>query len=254
MSLLRTVLKIAAPLPDICGFGRYLFIGPHPDDIEIGAGATAAKLAAMGKKVCFLICLDGRYGSDTVPPQELIGIRKKEALASARALGVEDVRFLGLSDGGFYAQEELRDGIAQVIGDFKPQMIFAPDPCVETECHADHLNVGNAARNLAYFAPYAGIMSQYGAKNAPVEALGYYMTSSPNSYVKTSKKLLEKQLSAIFDCHESQFGGGINGAPSVALYLKLRAYALGIRSLKGVAEGFRVLGVTQMHCFPEAGE
>ena len=31
------------------------------DDIEIGAGATAAKLAAMGKKVTFLICTDGRY-------------------------------------------------------------------------------------------------------------------------------------------------------------------------------------------------
>ena len=30
---------------------RILAIGAHPDDIEIGAGATAAKLAAMGKKV-----------------------------------------------------------------------------------------------------------------------------------------------------------------------------------------------------------
>ena len=63
MSILKLVLKAAAPLPDIEKFDRYLFIGPHPDDIEIGAGATAAKLAARGKSVCFLICLDGRYGS-----------------------------------------------------------------------------------------------------------------------------------------------------------------------------------------------
>lgn len=253
MSLIRTILRFAAPLPDICGFDRYLFIGPHPDDIEIGAGATAAKLAAMGKSVCFLICLDGRYGSDTVAPEELIGIRKKEALASAKALGVEDVRFLGLSDGGFYGADELRDGIARVIGEFKPQVIFSPDPCVTSECHTDHLNVGNAVRRLAYFAPYGGIMARYGVGSAPVEALAYYMTAKPNSYVKTSKALLEKQLSAIFDCHESQFGGGINGAASIVLYLKLRAYDFGIRSFKGIAEGFRVLGVTQMHCFPEAG-
>ena len=51
MSILKLVLKAAAPLPDIEKSERYLFIGPHPDDIEIGAGATAAKLAAMGLKV-----------------------------------------------------------------------------------------------------------------------------------------------------------------------------------------------------------
>ena len=102
MSILKLVLKAAAPLPDIEKSERYLFIGPHPDDIEIGAGATAAKLAAMGKSVCFLICLDGRYGSETIPPDELVGIRKKEACASAKMLGVSDVRFLELSDGGFY--------------------------------------------------------------------------------------------------------------------------------------------------------
>ena len=116
MSILKLVLKAAAPLPDIEKFERYLFIGPHPDDIEIGAGATAAKLAAMGKSVCFLICLDGRYGSETVPPEELVGIRKKEALASAKMLGVSDVRFLELSDGGFYEPDELLHGIAQSAG------------------------------------------------------------------------------------------------------------------------------------------
>ena len=55
-------VKIAAPVPKIEQFEKYLFIGPHPDDIEIGAGATAAKLAAAGKKIAFLILCDGRYG------------------------------------------------------------------------------------------------------------------------------------------------------------------------------------------------
>lgn len=253
MSLTRAVLKFAAPLPDVLSFERYLFIGPHPDDIEIGAGATAARLAAMGKKVCFLVCLDGRYGSDTVPPQELIGIRKSEALASAKALGINDVRFLGLSDGGFYSPEELRDGMAAVIGDFKPDMIFAPDPDVPSECHTDHLNVGQTAKRLACFAPYAGIMDSFGAEAAPVQALGFYMTAKPTRFVKISRELLSRQRSAVFGCHLSQFGGGMNGADSIALYLRLRAVDLGIRSLKGLAEGFRVLGVTHMHCLPEAG-
>ena len=50
MSVLKTILKLAAPLPDITKYERYLFLGPHPDDIEIGAGATAAKLAATGNR------------------------------------------------------------------------------------------------------------------------------------------------------------------------------------------------------------
>ena len=37
MSLTRTILRFAAPVPAIDRFDRYLFIGPHADDIEIGA-------------------------------------------------------------------------------------------------------------------------------------------------------------------------------------------------------------------------
>lgn len=251
MSILKLVLKAAAPLPDIEKFERYLFIGPHPDDIEIGAGATAAKLAAMGKSVCFLICLDGRYGSETVPPEELVGIRKKEALASAKMLGVSDVRFLELSDGGFYEPDELVHGIAQIVGDFKPDVIFAPDPCVTSECHADHLNVGNAARRIAYFAPYAGIMHEYGAEAAPVAALAYYMTAKANRFVKTSG-YLTKQLDAIFTCHQSQFPG--DSGDTIKLYLKLRSATFGLRRLSPSAEGFRVLTQTHMHCLPEMGD
>lgn len=255
MSLLKTVLKFAVPAPKIEDHNRFLFIGPHPDDIEIGAGATAAKLAAAGKEVCFLVCIDGRYGDGAAPckGEELIALRRSEAIKSAEALGVRDVRFLGLCDGGFYDTKELELAMARVIGDFKPDVIFAPDPCVTCECHADHLNVGNAARKLAYFAPYGGIMANYGAAAAPVQALAYYMTAKANRFVGT-KGFLQKQLDAIFKCHLSQFPAGCEDAKAITLYLKLRAYGFGLRSLHGTAEGFRVLGVTQMHCFPEAGD
>ena len=250
----KTVLRFAAPLPDIERFQRYLFIGPHPDDIEIGAGASAAKFAAEGKEICFLICTDGRYGGGYVPelsPEALAERRKEEALRSAALLSVRDVRFLDLQDGGFYAFQELLRGIAAVIGDFKPDVVFAPDPYVDSECHIDHLNVGNAARQLACFAPYSGIMAQYRTESAQVQALAYYMTVKPNRYVKT-RGFLKSQLSAIFDCHLSQFPENCAEKRSISAYLKLRAYDFGLRSGKGCAEGFRVLGPTQMHCLPEA--
>ena len=256
MSLTKAVLRFAAPLPDPEGFERFLFIGPHPDDIEIGAGATAAKLAAVGKTVCFLICMDGRYGNGNVPelsPDEVAALRKREALRSAAVLGIHDVRFLDLSDGGFYEQAELLSGIAAVISDFQPEILFAPDPWVSSECHVDHLNVGKAARQLACFAPYEGIMARYGASSAPVAALAYYMTAKANRFVQT-RGYLGRQLEAIFSSHKSQFPEGSSEGRAIRLYLKLRAADFGLRSFKGEAEGFRVLGVTQMHCLPEAGD
>jgi len=256
MNLTKLVLKAAVPIPQVENYQRYLFVGPHPDDIEIGAGATAAKLAAMGKKICFLVCTDGRFGDGSAPEgvrgEQLVALRKQEALRSAAVLGITDVRFLDLSDGGFYEQKELICKLAQVVGEFQPDVILAPDPDVTSECHADHRNVGNAVRQVAYFAPYGGIMAGYGAKAAPVKALTYYMTAKPNRFVKTSG-YLKLQEKAIFDCHHSQFPEGSAEGNSIKLYLKVRAVDFGLRSGKGCAEGYRVLGVTHMHCLPEAG-
>ena len=255
MSLTSFAIRFAAPLPDIEAYDRYLFVGPHPDDIEIGAGATAAKLAAAGKEVCFLICLDGRFGLENAPagtsPDELSLIRMQEARRSAQVLGVKNIHFLGLSDGGRYDEKDLFRAIASVVGDFGPDVLFAPDPCVSSECHADHLNVGNAVRRIACFAPYTEIMRSYGAAPADVKALAYYMTSKPNRYVAT-RGFLDRQFSSIFHCHTSQFPAGSMAAKSLSLYLKLRAADMGLRSFKGQAEGFRVLGQTHMHCLPEA--
>lgn len=255
MGLTSLALRFAAPVPKPESFQRVLFIGPHPDDIEIGAGATAAKLAAAGKEVHFLVCLDGRFGLEHAPagttPEALAAIRQCESIAGASALGVSRVHFLGLSDGGLYDLEELRRGIARVIGETQPQIVFAPDPFVASECHADHLNVGEAARRLAFFAPFPEIMAAYGAKSAPVEAVAYTMTARPNRFVRVAGEL-EQQRRAIC-CHESQFPEGSDALRSVELYLKLRAADFGLRSLTGRAEGFRVLGRTQMHCLPEAG-
>ncbi len=254
MSITKLALKFAAPLPRIESFERYLFIGPHPDDIEIGAGATAAKLAAAGRKICFLICIDGRFGSVDIEPEKLVAIRQGEARASAKALGVEDVRFLPFSDGGFYDNRKLVSEIAKAVGDFKPDVIFTPDCFVSSECHPDHINVGRAASEVACLAPHPKIMAEHGTQPALVKALAYYMTAKPNRFVKTSSALLKKQLSSIFDCHLSQFPSGCDEGKAIATYLRLRSIDFGLRRLCGHAEGFRVLGTTQMHCLPEAGD
>lgn len=300
MGLTRLALRFALKKPKIESFSRFLFIGPHPDDIEIGAGATAARLASMGKQVCFLICTDGRFGdacadqlpafraltegsaasfpesegesipaafSDTMAEhtvyslsaaetrrQALAVIRRQESLKSAEMLGVRDVRFLELSDGGRYELSDMLQGIAKTVSDFQPDVIFAPDPLSGSESHKDHLNTGAAAREIACFSPYPGIMREYGAeKAADVQAIAYYMTARPNVFVKTSG-FLDLQLKSVFESHLSQYPEGSADARQIALYLKLRAHDFGLRSFHRTAEGFRMFTKTEMHCLPEAGE
>lgn len=254
MSITKTVLNLLAPLPKLEDYDRFLFIGPHPDDIEIGAGATAAKLAAMGKQVTFLICTDGRYGLTNAPagmtPKALIPLRQQESLASAAALGVTDVRFLPFEDGGFYDPEELTRAMAKVVGEVQPQVLFAPDPCVSSECHVDHLRTGECARRVVFAAHSAPVMGRLGAKSAPVEAIAYYMTAKPNRFVGVGG-FFERQKAALA-CHASQFPENCGATRTLHFYLKLRAIDFGLRTGKGKAEGFRLLDATHMHCLPEA--
>ena len=256
MSLLRLVLKTAVPLPKLENFSRYLFIGPHPDDIEIGAGATVSKLASMGKEISFLICLDGRYGLGNAPdgttPEELVNIRKEEAIASAKVMGVDDVHFLDFCDGGFYDLLQVRTAIAIRVGVFKPDVIFAVDPDVPNECHVDHLNIGRECKIVAKLAPFKEIMERYGAQTSQVKAIALYMTAKPNRYVITKKEHLEKQIQAM-KTNKSQFPEGCKDLAAVTTYLKLRSLFFGLRRFRISAEGCRVIDALHMHCFPEEG-
>ena len=254
MGLTKQVLKFAAPVPKIEEFTRYLFIGPHPDDIEIGCGATAAKLARAGKQITFLILTDGRYGdghSGGIRGDDLAALRRQEATRSAELLGVRDIRFLDLCDGGFYDYEDMVRGIAHIVGECDPELIFAPDPDTGRECHVDHLRTGHAASHIACMAPYPGIMERYGADRAGVKAIAFYMTARANRFVRIPSEMYRLQEEALFGCHTSQFPVDSAEARSLALYLRLRSADFGLRNLCTHADGFRVLGETQMHCMSE---
>ena len=108
-------------------------------------------------------------------------------------------------------------------------------------------------KRLAFFAPFEKIMGAYGAKAATVKAIAMYMTAKPTQFIKT-KGFFKKQLEVISECFPSQYPKTNPALSSLILYLKLRAYEYGIRHFTGTAEGFRVLGTTQMHCLPEAGK
>ena len=251
--MLKSILLKAVPVPKIQDFERYLFVGPHPDDIEVACGATVAKLVSLGKKVTFVVCTDGRIGSldESLTSEQIVEIRQRESLESAKLLGVDDVVFLPFHDGGDYTADELASALVPYILQTQPQMVFCPDHTVPSECHPDHLKTGQAVTKAVFLASWAKLTAQLGLEGSvPNVNLAYYYTHKPNRYFGI-KKFCKVHLDAIA-CHKSQFDE--NNLKVFKTYFGVRQLRFGLRSGKGCADGYRVLSPTHQHCFPEIGE
>jgi LmbE family N-acetylglucosaminyl deacetylase len=252
--LLKTwLLKRLAPLPALDAGRVYVFVGPHPDDLEIGCGATVAKLARLGKTVMFVIATDGGAGAKdpAADVEALVAKRRGEAQASADLLGAE-VTFLPHPDGGRHDVRGLAEELALRLIEWQADFVFGPDPNLASEIHPDHLAVGNAVKEAVFLAgnPLALVRRGYPVPSGMAANLAFYYTAKPNRGWRLSKDDVKKQLAAIGQ-HQSQFPDGARGTKDLHAYLRLQKTAAGIRLLSRYADRFRVLGGVHQHCFPE---
>lgn len=252
MSVTAPFLSAAAPLPKLVDFDSFLFIGPHPDDIEVACAPTVKRLTELNKKVSFLVVTDGRMGSVTgLSGDALVPVRQAEARKSAALLGVDSITFLPFHDGGLYSVEDAAAAIAREIVRIAPDAVLAPDPDVKSECHLDHIKVGQAAKYAMNMAPFAPIMRGFGVDGAhAAKALALYYTDKPNSFIRVSKQYKAREQA--LRCHESQFKP--EELSAILSYCALRSAKLGLHALALKADGYRALAPVHMHCFPEAYE
>jgi LmbE family N-acetylglucosaminyl deacetylase len=136
--------------------GRILVVTAHPDDVDFGAAGTVATFTAAGIEVTYCVCTDGDAGGfdPAVDRAEIPGIRRAEQVAAAKAVGVEDVRFLGYSDGSLDVTQDLRRDISRVIRQVRPQRMLIQSPernwARVGASHPDHLASGQAAIAAIY--------------------------------------------------------------------------------------------------------
>lgn len=123
-------------------FKRVLAIGSHPDDIELGCFGTLARLKKQGSEIAFLVTTCGGVGGE-------INQRRKEAIASAKILGVKPY-FGELLDTYISEGHPTIQLIEDIILEFKPTAIFVHSP---NDTHQDHRNVSRAATSAARFVP-----------------------------------------------------------------------------------------------------
>ncbi|MDK2971820.1 MAG: N-acetylglucosamine malate deacetylase 1 [Candidatus Sumerlaeota bacterium] len=115
-----------------------LFIGAHPDDVEILAGGTVARLAHAGRKVVVADATRGEMGTRGTPEERAV-----EAANAAKVLKVERVN-LGLPDGRI--SEDIPAAtrrVVQLLRDVRPRTVFVHEA---GDHHPDHNAISQAVK------------------------------------------------------------------------------------------------------------
>lgn len=237
---------LCAP-PDLSKAKRVLFVQPHPDDNQIGAGGTIAWLRSLGVEVYELTVTDDRYADPAYIGKEnaVQTLRQREALAAQAKLGMKNAGFLGFADKNDNSEREISLKVVEVIRKIKPDYVLTVDPNLATECHSDHIKVGNAVKfacmdALCNFYPEfkdGGLRDDAWA----VKGIGFYYTDKPNTLVDITD--FEELKMESIKCHKSQ------AEPTLlaAMLLQHQMYAEG--TAFKAAEPLRLLSNLQMHCF-----
>lgn len=122
-----------------------IIFSPHQDDEVLGCGGMIALKRQQQIPVRVVFLTDGRGSHSQHPritPQELIRIRKQEAIAALSILGVppSDITFLDRIDGSLQQmtvteQQHTIEQLTQILNAFKPGEVYVPH---RHDRHPDH--------------------------------------------------------------------------------------------------------------------
>jgi len=121
-----------------------LAIGVHPDDVELGCGATIMKQIDLGYKVAIVDLTKGELGT-----RGSATLRSKEAKAAMKFAGVSYRENLGMADGFFENNKTNKLKLIKAIRKYQPDVVLAN---AISDRHPDHGRASLLAREACYLA------------------------------------------------------------------------------------------------------
>ena len=115
-----------------------LFIGAHPDDVELGCGGAILKHLENEDNVYVIVVTDGESGVKT---QQIQGSRLSETVKSLQFAGIEKNRVicLHLPDTEVWRErQKLLDAITQACTDYKIDYVYTHSA---ESYHQDHITI-----------------------------------------------------------------------------------------------------------------
>lgn len=120
-------------------------VGAHPDDVEIGMGATVTKLTRHGRRVAIVDLTNGEPTPFGTPE-----VRAAEAKAAALCLGADRVT-LTQPNRHLFDTIEARYELAQVLRELRPKMLFVPYP---DDAHPDHVAASQISLAARFYSKF----------------------------------------------------------------------------------------------------
>lgn len=222
-----------------------LVFGAHPDDAELGAGATIAKEVANGKKVGIVDLTRGELGT-----RGSAETRRVEAEASAKILGISIRENLAFADGFFKNDQEHQQGVIRMIRKYRPETVLCN---AVDDRHIDHGRGSKLVSDACFLSGLIKIETKLKDSDTPQEVwrpkhvYHYIQWKNLNpDFVVDVSGFIEKKKAAIL-AYETQFHNPNSKEPETPISsvnfldsVEYRARDLG--RLVGVdhAEGFTV--------------
>lgn len=129
-----------------------LAFGAHPDDVELGCGATLAKHIDMGKDVAVIDLTRGELGT-----RGNADIREVEAKKAADILGLKFRVNMGFKDGFFVNNEEHQIEIVRLIRKFQPDIVLCN---AISDRHPDHSKASDLVSSACFLSGLTKIDTQ----------------------------------------------------------------------------------------------
>ena len=188
---------------------RAFAVAAHPDDIEFLMAGTVIRLAEAGYEIHYLAIASGSCGTMTLPVDEIVRIRRDEAMAAAASIGALYHESLVADIEIFYAKGLLAK-VAAVMRQVAPEILLVQSP-------SDYMEDHQAAARLAVTAAFCRGMRNFPTDppREPVEGnMAVYHAQPhgnrdplrqmvrPDLFVDISNVLDRKR--ATLACHRSQ--------------------------------------------------
>lgn len=123
--------------------GRVLVLAAHPDDETIGCGGALLLHRRRKDPVRVVFISDGKAGDpdNFNTGQNLTILRRREARAAAKKLGVRELEFWNYPDGALSGARGLTDRLIKLFKKTKPRLLYRP---AADDPHPDHGALGRA--------------------------------------------------------------------------------------------------------------
>lgn len=225
-----------------------LIFAAHPDDAELAVGGMICKLVDHGKKVGIVDLTRGELGS-----RGSAELRDKEAMDSAKILGLSARENLRFRDGFFVQDEAHQLAIIQMVRRFQPELVIANAP---EDRHPDHGRGSKLVRDAVFLSGLRKIETEWKGESQlhwRPKRLFYYIQDynlTPDVVIDVTP-YFEQKMKAVA-AFASQFYDPNNKEPNTYISSEefwhfLEARARNIGHLVGAKYGEGLISETPVH-------